>query len=123
VTAIDRAIAFAAEGAEPTPERIERLGSGWTAEEALSIALYCALAAEDFEHGIRIAVNHSGDSDSTGALTGSLLGVMAGVGAIGERWLAPLELRDVIAEIAGDLAKLREGAFDDEAMATKYPRW
>jgi len=122
VAAIERASVLADEDVAPTSERIERLGSGWTAEEALSIALYCALVAEDFEHGIRIAVNHGGDSDSTGALTGSLLGVMGGIGAIGQRWLAPLELHDAIAEIAADLARLREGAEDDETIAIKYPR-
>jgi len=34
------------------------------AEEALSMGLYCALGAKDFEDGIILAVNHSGDSDS-----------------------------------------------------------
>jgi len=45
-------------------------------------------------------VNHSGDSDSTGAITGNLLGAMLGVEAITPEWLQPLELRAVIAEVA-----------------------
>lgn len=56
-------------------ETVETLGGGWVAEEALSIALYACLCAEDIETGLRIAVTHSGDSDSTGAIAGSLLGL------------------------------------------------
>jgi len=44
------------------------------AEEALAIALFCALKAENFAHGVLLAVNHSGDSDSVGAITGNILG-------------------------------------------------
>ncbi len=49
------------------------------AEEALAIGVYCALAAEnDFEKGILLSVNHGGDSDSTGAVAGSILGACSG---------------------------------------------
>jgi len=51
-----------------------------------------------------MAVNHDGDSDSTGLIAGHLLGAIQGVWAIPARWLAPLELHDVIAEMADDLA-------------------
>ncbi len=50
-----------------------------------------------------LAVNHDGDSDSTGSIVGNLLGTMHGVDAIPAEWLAPLELREVIAEMAEDL--------------------
>ena len=44
-------------------ETVASLGQGWVAEETLAIGLYCALAADgDFDRGIRLAVNHSGDS-------------------------------------------------------------
>lgn len=87
----------------PNHEAIKRLGQGWIAEEALAISVYCSLAAKSFKHGVIMAVNHDGDSDSTGAITGNLLGVMLGVKAISEDWREPLELRDTIVEIAGDL--------------------
>ena len=70
-----------------TAADVESLGEGWVAEEALAIGLYAALAAESFEHGVLLAVNHSGDSDSTGAIAGSLLGVALGELAIPRRWL------------------------------------
>ena len=74
--------------AEPVPETVERLGGGWVADEALSIAIYCAAAArDDLSFGLRLAVNHSGDSDSTGSITGNILGTLLGRKAIPEAWL------------------------------------
>jgi ADP-ribosylglycohydrolase len=87
---------------------LKELGKGFVAEEALAMGLYCALCAKDFEDGIILAVNHSGDSDSTGSITGNLLGASAGVEVIPERWLAPLELRSAIEALADDLAAVPE---------------
>lgn len=84
-------------------DAVARLGEGWVAEEALAISIYCALVARDFRHGVVLAVNHNGDSDSTGAITGNLLGALLGEEAIPAQWLEPLELREVIAELADDL--------------------
>lgn len=86
---------------KPCPETVERFGGGWVGDEALAIALYCALAAEgDFAKGVRLAVNHSGDSDSTGSITGNILGALLGKGAIPEEWLGKVELGKVIEETA-----------------------
>ena len=111
-------------GSQPTVSAdtaIRSLGKGWIAEEALSISLYCALVAKDFRHGVLAAVNHDGDSDSTGAITGNLLGVRLGEAAIPSEWLAPLELREVIAEMADDLLDCREWPAIDDALWKKYP--
>ncbi len=83
---------------------LRELGGGWVAEEALAIALYCALSATDFRSGVVLAVNHSGDSDSTGSMAGQLLGAMYGTSAIPISWRTPLELGAVIEAIAYDLA-------------------
>lgn len=50
-----------------------------------------------------MAVNHSGDSDSTGAVTGNILGALVGYENIDEKWKNNLELHDVIAEMSEDL--------------------
>jgi ADP-ribosyl-[dinitrogen reductase] hydrolase len=81
------------------------LGGGWVGEEALAMALYCALAAESPESALVVAVNHSGDSDSTGAIAGNLMGAQHGSGWIPARWLDGLELRGVIDAAATALAK------------------
>lgn len=88
----------------PEPEVIEKNGEGWIAEEALAISLYCTLEAEkNFKRGILLAVNHSGDSDSTGSITGNILGALNGIDVIPEDWIARLELKELIEETAEDL--------------------
>src|SRR4030095_10428751 len=121
--AVHRAVALWRAGIlmKPSPEMVERLGGGWVGEEALAISLYCALASQDdFARGVLLAVNHSGDSDSTGAITGNLLGLVLGVGAIPENWLEELELRAEIEAMAGDLFKQFE---DTDAWLSRYPGW
>jgi ADP-ribosylglycohydrolase len=105
-TAVERAMGLANErrGAA-TPEDVESLGAGWVAEEALAIGVFCALAAPDLESALLLAVNHGGDSDSTGAIAGNLLGASLGEAAIPERWLAVLELRGEVERMAGELAE------------------
>lgn len=94
---------------ESTPEMIESLGVGWVAEEALAISLYCALVANnDFRRGVLLAVNHSGDSDSTGSITGNILGAIYGVDVIPKKWIEELELSNVIEEIAVDIFEQTE---------------
>jgi ADP-ribosyl-[dinitrogen reductase] hydrolase len=119
--------ALAASDTEPGPAAIATLGEGWVAEEALAIAVYCALVARDFAHGVRLAVNHSGDSDSTGAITGNLLGVMLADGAIPRAWLDALELREEIEQIASDwIACFGPDPTADvqsEGWWARYPGW
>lgn len=85
-------------------EAIHALGEGWVAEEALAIGLLCSLRHEnDFEGAITSAVNHGGDSDSTGAIAGNIVGAHLGLAGIPQHYLKHLELRDTISKIADDL--------------------
>jgi len=128
LTTLDLAQKLAADGTEPV-DAIAQLGGGWIAEEALAISVYCALIAKNFREAIVMAVNHSGDSDSTGAITGNLLGVIGGEDIIPAEWLEPLELRGVIVELANDLHDcggwdIGMGAEDqdfDDYIWKKYP--
>ena len=100
---IDLAVELS-ENKEHDLSNIHRIGEGWVAEETLGIALYCALRyKDDFSAGIIASVNHNGDSDSTGAVTGNILGALLGYDAIEEKWKKNLELIDVIIEMADDL--------------------
>ena len=104
---------------------IHALGRGWVAEETLAIAVYCALKyADDFEKAIITSVNHGGDSDSTGAVTGNILGAYLGVDAIPEYYLKDLELREIIEEVAEDLyndCQMHEyGDYKDPIWTSKY---
>jgi ADP-ribosylglycohydrolase len=126
---VARALEHAAELAHARMDSdtaIAHLGEGWAAAEALAIATYAALAARDFREGILMAVNHGGDSDSTGALAGNLLGVIWGEQGIPVPWVKRLELRKVLVEIADDLLQCRDwdlapGAEYERHLCEKYP--
>jgi ADP-ribosylglycohydrolase len=101
--ALHAALALAEREPAPTPDSVGSLGEGWVAEEALAIAVYCALTGPTFEAAVLAAVNHSGDSDSTGAITGNLLGAAGGRSVVPEPWLAALVERELVERVAGDL--------------------
>jgi ADP-ribosylglycohydrolase len=115
--AVDRALLLAR--TDPSnPAQLASLGLGWFGDEALAMALYCAIGCEhsgrDLETAVTLAVNHDGDSDSTGAITGSLLGALRGEQAIPRRWLDALELRDTVTTLADDLASAPDWPADGE---------
>ena len=106
-------------------DNIHQIGEGWVAEETLAIAVYCSLKYQnDFSKGIIAAVNHNGDSDSTGSVTGNILGALHGFDKIERKWKNDLELYDVILEIADDLyhgCRISEySPYEDKKWETKY---
>jgi ADP-ribosylglycohydrolase len=106
-SALQNAMRLAA--SEPnSPKAVSALGEGWIAEEALGIAVYCALSAPDLPSALFLAINHDGDSDSTGSITGNLVGCLYGQASIPKAFLQQLELRSVIEQIAEDLERLSE---------------
>ena len=116
--ALEKTLAATLKG-EGAPDVVEGLGGGWVAEEALAIGLYSALMGDgEFRRGVLLAVNHGGDSDSTGAMAGSLLGAILGKASIPSDWLDALELRGEIEQVAIDLACRYE---ECEAWRSRYP--
>ena len=83
---------------------LEELGGAWVGEEALAISVACVLAESDPNLAMLLAVNHSGDSDSTGAIVGNLVGAHHGFEAIRSDWRQRVELADLLASMAGRLA-------------------
>lgn len=97
--------ALAADVSRPSAETVETLGGGWTAEEALAIALYAALAFPlpgQFLDALSLAVTHSGDSDSTGAICGNILGALHGETALPPQLAFEVEGRGTILQLADD---------------------
>ncbi|OMH28251.1 hypothetical protein BKD30_01620 [Tersicoccus phoenicis] len=84
------------------PRLSDRFGGGWVAEEALAIAVYCALVDADDDPQVHLrralvrATNHDGDSDSTAAITGNLIGTLRGTAALDPAWIGALVERDVV---------------------------
>lgn len=100
IAAVDLAVELRMSEAS-ADESLGALGQGWVADEALGIALFCALAyREDWAEGVLCAVNIDGDSDTTGALTGGLLGALLGIDSIPGDWVREVE----------DSAKIRQTA-------------
>ena len=88
-----------------------------------------AASTADFRRGVLTAVNHSGDSDSTGSIAGNLLGAAGGVDALPPRVAGRAQsCRDVIEELGRDAAcELRgdpptdEHGEPTEEWFAKYP--
>jgi ADP-ribosylglycohydrolase len=117
---IEKAITLA-KSDTPDIQAIKSLGEGWVGEEALAISIYCALKYQtDFEKAVITAVNHNGDSDSTGAITGSILGAYLGINGIPQNWVKEVELSSELTQLADDLAKTYENS---EQWHQKYPGW
>lgn len=84
----------------------DRIGEGWVAEETLAIALFSTLRhIDDFTGCLISAVNHGGDSDSTGAVAGNIIGAILGDDAIPGKFKKEIQLRDLLLHAADDLAK------------------
>lgn len=98
-------------------ESIRELGQGWIAEETLAIAIFSVMRyIDNFEKCIVCSVNHSGDSDSTGAVAGNVIGAILGYSAIPEKYITNLELHDVILSVADDLGEFSS----PEQMKERY---
>lgn len=124
VKLIDKAIELS-ENKQTDSENIRMLGEGWVAEETLAIAMYCSLRyANDFLGAVIASVSHNGDSDSTGAVTGNIMGAWLGYSAIDDKWKDRIELKEIILEIADDLCSRCQmseyGQYRDDDWLRKY---
>lgn len=85
---------------EPSVSNLTQLGQGFMAEEALAMGVYAALCYSDnLKRAVIFAVNHDGDSNSTAAICGNLVGAYLGKSSIPKDWLAKLECEDLIEEM------------------------
>lgn len=113
---IERALDLA-ESSRTDIDAISVLGEGWVAEETLAIALFSVMRyIDDFQQCICCSVNHDGDSDSTGAVAGNIIGAIIGYDAIPRKYLSALELQDVLVTMADDLG----GFSSEEQMKERY---
>jgi ADP-ribosylglycohydrolase len=114
---LEAAVRLAEAGRLDPEELVQQLGEGWVAEEALAVGLYAVLATapdaaapgtpeDHFRAAVALAVNHSGDSDSTGSIAGNILGAYYGEQCLPSDWLARLEAPHVIRGMADMLVKV-----------------
>jgi ADP-ribosylglycohydrolase len=85
---------------------IKQLGEGWVGEEALAIAVFCSLRhSNDLYKALLVSVTHDGDSDSTGSITGNILGASLGMDAIQDDWLKTLEVTEIVISFCNTIEK------------------
>lgn len=106
-------------------DNIHAIGGGWRGDEAIAIVVYCLLRHADFSECLAAAVNHDGDSDSTGAITGNILGAFYGYDAIPDAFKCDIEIQSVIEQLATDLAlaadpKTDPAVFNAETWLSRY---
>ena len=102
-------------------ENIRELGEGWVADEAVAIGVYCSLRhQDDFDDAVIAAINHDGDSDSTGIIAGNIMGARLGINSIPHYFTDNIEQKDLILEIANDLA---DGVPLDDSHQISNPDW
>ena len=117
---LEAAVRLAEAGRLDPEELVQHLGEGWVAEEAFAVGLYAVLATapeaaapgapeDHFRAAVGLAVNHSGDSDSTGSIAGNILGAFYGEACLPAAWLERLEAPDVIRGMADMLVGVTTG--------------
>lgn len=93
-----------AQSSKSTEKCLPMMGDGHTAESALAYGIFGMIRYQRLDDLLVSMVNHDGDSDSTASVAGNLWGARYGIEGIdNEKWLADLELRDLIIQVADDL--------------------
>lgn len=68
--------------------------------DTLEAGLWCTINNDTYEDAVVAAVNLGEDTDTIGAITGSLSGMIYGKNSIPERWLNKLRRKDYLAELS-----------------------
>ncbi len=89
----------------PPDEALFEIGTSADALEAIPASVYCFLKhPRNYQGAVLAAVNGGDAADSIAALTGSMVGALAGIEAIPKQWQDEVENGDVLAGVAENLA-------------------
>ncbi|TVT20076.1 ADP-ribosylglycohydrolase [Amycolatopsis rhizosphaerae] len=116
--------------AEPAPglRTVEQIGDGYSTLSVLGRVFAAVSGCENKpEKALLRAVNHSGRSGLTGALAGALIGARSGLPGLPEEWVAALELRELIENLASDaffhFDRVSAPSTRPDEWKQRYPRW
>ncbi len=84
---------------------IDEVNSAGYVIDTLEASLWCILQTNNFSEAVLKAVNLGNDTDTTGAVTGGLAGLLYGAETIPAEWLALLAKRTEIEELADRMHK------------------
>jgi ADP-ribosylglycohydrolase len=88
---------------DPRIATIDELGEGWVGEEALAMGVHAVLRGGSLKEVLMIAVNHDGDSDSTGSIAGQIWGAREGVAHMPVDWVSVLDVLAPLNHVASRL--------------------
>ena len=74
--------------------------------DSLMVAIYSILHTENYEDAIRMAVNFGYDTDTNGAITGSIAGAMYGQDQIPEKWLNQIKKKEYLMTLGRQFSKI-----------------
>ena len=93
-------------------ENIKTIGEGWVGDEALAIAIYCALVSHSFEEVIKLSINHDGDSDSTGSIAAQLWVAFNDLPEEYQAWVDRLDIKNAFKHMIEDQDTIKHKAAD-----------
>lgn len=79
---------------------INQIKSSGFVVDSLEASLWCTLNNDSYENAVISAVNLGEDTDTIGAITGSMNGIIYGENSIPERWLRKLKKREYLEELS-----------------------
>jgi ADP-ribosylglycohydrolase len=80
--------------------------SGGYVIQTLEASIWCLLTSDTYEDAVLKAVNLGSDTDTTGAVTGGLAGLLFGYDAIPKSWISPILKKEVIDELINKFSTL-----------------
>ena len=73
--------------------------------DTLEACMWCILNTSSFEESIINAVNLGDDTDTIGAITGSMSGIIYGIDNIPKKWSDKLIKKEYLLDLAGNFEK------------------
>ena len=92
--------------------------------DTLEAVIWTIMNTDSYENAIIKAINLGEDTDTIGAITGSIAGIIYGKENIPERWLNKLKKKDYLESIAKDfydtIIKMKNNRFTDTSVFGSY---
>ena len=91
--------------------------------DTLEAALWSFLTTDNFQDAVLTAVNLGDDTDTVGALTGSLAGIQYGLKSIPEKWATTLKRGRYLIKLCDQFAETKIDTTDIAPESTSIPRF
>lgn len=86
-------------------KNIDEIKSSGYVIDSLEASIWCVLNTNSFEEAVLMAVNLGDDTDTIGALTGALAGLVYGYKAIPKAWINALQRKDYLEDMVSSFKK------------------